>query len=110
MIEHLTKTGFTKHDVFTAATRQWDIPRVMRKCFQSYFILHWNGHFVRAAIRNGTINKDNTLYNVVFIRGMTPSKLLTGVQVRLSFRKPIREYEMPGFVLLAPLKQDEESQ
>ena len=99
------ETGFLLNDVANASLNQWDIPRAMRHCFRTYFILHWEGAYLRQQIirGSGTITKDNIKYNIVYGKGLVPTKIIAGEQFRLSFRKPIQGYHLPGIVIIRPL-------
>lgn len=102
MIEHLTKTGFRKAEIINVSRNWFEIPSRMSECFERYFILRWRADYCRKVIRlgNGALHRDGIEYLVIY-HGLTPFDLKGGdFQVKLSFRKPIKEFNLTGYVLI----------
>lgn len=98
MVEHL---GFRKNVILNTARNWFEIPQNMQLCFERYFILRWNADYTRKVIRlgNGILHRDGIEYSVIY-HGIGPAELRGDFQLKLSFRKPVKEFEITGYVLI----------
>lgn len=74
-------------------------PKEYQDLLWNYYILHWSGSFLKAQLKQGTILHQNRLYIVIFHR-CTHYDAVRADQVKLSFRVPMEEYELPSYVLI----------
>lgn len=109
--EHTTNVHYTdsyiesKYGISKPAARYlsrsfWKIREdYLDAAFKTYYILSWQSYYLRDKIKDGQIERDGVLYDVIFYR-CNSSVLHTGHTLLLSFRSLKDEFNSPPIVLV----------
>lgn len=77
------------------------IPESSRHCLSDYYLLYWNPLHYLTENRHGFITRDEGIYTVMLDRRVSLDRIMLAKQVRLSFRKAMPEFELPGIVFVS---------
>lgn len=88
---------------------RFHIPNAFQDLVQNYYILRWEGKYLKQRIVDGTLLHQGRQYIVVF-HNCTYGQATGKDQVFLSFRVPMEDYELPSYVLIKPDVQAQEQE
>ena len=96
-------SGKSREEINFLAQKSFTLfPAEVDHYFTNYYLIYWEPEFFKTVIEqgNGTITRGGITYLVVY-HSCTPTELKEASQVKLSFRKPKKEYSSVGYVLVS---------
>jgi hypothetical protein len=98
------KYGLHKSLLRHLLTEFTSFPENYRDVLDSYYLLYWTPQYLDANIKQGTITHSGKTYQVIFkcIRPLTRNPC---AQVKLSFRSPKAEFDLPSYVIVSHVKK-----
>lgn len=99
-LDVIKRYGYPVSAAFYILHNQWTLKEEQRNIFNTYYILHWSGSFFHSSLKEGTVEREGKVYQVIYYR-TTPQEIRkhTG-QVLLSFRELRAEYNCYPTVLV----------
>lgn len=88
-----------RSNVQRVATQNFVIPESYRDAFVVQNLLHIPGNFLPRYVSNGCIRYQGYSYLIVYHK-CTALEARNSEVVKLSYRKPAKEYSIPGYVLV----------
>ena len=83
-----------------------------KECFSKYYLLYWEGSYILREIATGNSILKHQGINYIpcysTALGTTPRNTILKAkeeQYSLSFRLPMEEFEIPGYVFISPIKK-----
>ena len=95
----VTKYGVPRSTAMYMQHNHWKIGEY-RSILSCYYLLKWSSSYFAESIKEGTIERGGTTYQVIYYR-CNSAAIERGVgQVLLSFRELQKEYKAPAVVLV----------
>lgn len=94
------KYGMHRTNLSYMCMNNWNFPAEYQDCLSAYYLLQWEGKYFGEKLREGTISHNDEEYIVVY-KNTTYFAAKKAAQVRLSFRKPQPEFNLPGYVIVS---------
>lgn len=97
--EILHKYGITKKQMHSLLINIFHFPATHADCLSGYYLKHWQGEYLSSQIAEGSV-LDNGEEYVVIYQGCTPYQVRRAKEVKLSFRKPKKEFALSSYVIV----------
>jgi len=75
-------------------------PPNFQDTLESYYLLYWEPHYFLSQIKEGTLTHNGKVFQVIYKRGASPATIKSKEQIKLSFRAPKAEFDLPSYVLV----------
>lgn len=98
-IDAFRRTGVQRSLVAYQCVNFFTYPEAFSDCLDKYYLLYWSPEYFISQMSYGTITHNNEKYIVIY-KHCTPTQIKTARQVKLSFRKPLDIFNLPGYVLV----------
>lgn len=103
--------GVTRKQLHSLCINFFHFPPEYRDTLSNYWIYHWQGAHLREQVQDGTIHIPsgavcgNAGEYLIVYQNCTPYAAYKAKCVRMSFRKPCKEFDLPAFVVVQVFKQ-----
>ena len=94
------KYGVNRSLVSYLCINHFNYPELYKDTLSNYYLLYWKPGYFFSQLNHGEIIHQDTRYIVVY-KNCTPAALKKESQIRLSFRKPQAEFNIPAYVLVS---------
>lgn len=91
--------GVNRSLVSYLCINHFNYPELYKDTLSNYYLLYWKPDYFFSQLNHGEIIHQDTIYIVVY-KNCTPAALKKESQIRLSFRKPQAEFNIPAYVLV----------
>lgn len=99
VLQTYKRYGVTKRQVHSLLINLFHYPAEYRDTLQDYFILCWTGEHLFDRLIDGTVSVGSTEYLIIY-QNCNSYTSKRAKQVRLSFRKPMPEFNLPAYVIV----------
>lgn len=96
----MQKYGVSRTNMSYLCMNNWNFPEDFADCLSQYYLLQWEGKYFGSQLYEGTVKHRDMEYVVVY-KNCTYFSAKSAKQVRLSFRKPKPEFDLPGYVIVS---------
>lgn len=96
----VSKYGVAKSTADFMTYKHWHIAEDWRDIFLRYYILRWQPEYFQAALKDGTLEREGVIYQVVYHNCDSVMVARTQYSLLLSFRELQEEYKMQPVVLV----------
>jgi hypothetical protein len=104
--EAYRKTGVSRNTLSYMLINQFHFPEDFKDCLEHYYILHSNGSKFMNRIYEGTVEREGKEFLVVY-KNCTPFAVKRANEIKLSYRVPLPVFNLPNYVLVSIVEDNE---
>lgn len=104
-----TARKVTPHELMTHVLNDRSLAGKYADVLEKYYLLHWNGSYLRKANKQGVVIHQDDAYFLIF-KDCTPETAYHAEQVRISFRKLPEDAGLPNYAMVTIITEPNHQQ